>query len=215
MSEFYCEEYDADKFPNCISEGKPQCLKCAEESPQSKEVTPPVVSPDCEAVPIQGLIELCRFLAASWYGLSKARVEAMSLPPEECREHLILRSPIVQGSKNQWDIQKIGESSDGVSKCREAIDYLLALQSGTSQPVMTASQSVPTQKVSDSALEEAKSRIAALESLFNEHTGAVSDVLTEFAVAAGLSPDAPPKEIVEAVRQALKSKGTAEEDGID
>lgn len=30
MSDYRCEEYDADNHPNCISLGLPQCLKCAE-----------------------------------------------------------------------------------------------------------------------------------------------------------------------------------------
>lgn len=42
MSDYQCEEYDADKHPNCISEGKPQCLKCAEGRVAQREDRPKI-----------------------------------------------------------------------------------------------------------------------------------------------------------------------------
>lgn len=88
-------------------------------------------------------------------------------------------------------------------KEEECLKLLSDLQSGTSQPGMTASQSVPTQKVSDSArIEELEGLLSLLRiklQVIGEEA-ANPEVLTICTYA------------VSDIEAALKSRGTAEEE---
>ncbi len=77
---------------------------------------------------ISGIENLCRFLCKHQKELHDIIMHTAndikeSSPIES--DKLIMETPIIQGSKNQWDLQDIGEQETDTTKIRIGVDALL------------------------------------------------------------------------------------------
>ena len=65
------------------------------------------------------------FLAKCWAESEDVRMAAMSLPPDECKEFLIMKWPMVQGTSNQIKLKRISEMQyDGAQLHAEVNEIL-------------------------------------------------------------------------------------------
>ena len=72
------------------------------------------------------LKDLVRFLANQWVVMDRARYEAARMNSiEEARHHLLMKVPVIQGTRNQMDLKKIGEQEFKSENLRKAVDLLL------------------------------------------------------------------------------------------
>lgn len=75
------------------------------------------------------LSDLCRFLANHQAEQKTSMMKAVSKENygnwEKMRDQIVLHTPIIQGSKNQWDLEEIGKQTVNMGNIRVAVDYLL------------------------------------------------------------------------------------------
>lgn len=70
---------------------------------------------------IEDCLHLIRFLARGVVGAHTCRSEAISLSNEQCKEHLMLHYPVVQGMINFRNLEKLSRQSyDGKVSARVA-----------------------------------------------------------------------------------------------
>jgi hypothetical protein len=78
---------------------------------------------------IEGIEQLCGFLAKHQDELHTIIYEAIHMISkdeiEEAKDLLIMKTPIIQGSRNQSDLKKVGEKHTDLDKIRIAVDALL------------------------------------------------------------------------------------------
>lgn len=70
------------------------------------------------------LKDLVRFLAHAHMEWESLRLKALALPPEECKEFLSLKFPVMQGTRNRIALAKIGEQDCNMENVGKAIKYM-------------------------------------------------------------------------------------------
>lgn len=80
-----------------------------------------------ESQVVKGLEDLARWMCGVWYRMHKTRQDAIALPPEECKDYISLKMPIVQGTRMQQLLRDIaiGDIEDQ-RDVRAAIAYIKA-----------------------------------------------------------------------------------------
>jgi len=79
------------------------------------------------------LLALVRFLAKYQKDLNDLRNQCISMTPEECKDALIMRWPVIQGTANQLALKRIGEMDYDTKLVAEAVALLRANDSGLLQ----------------------------------------------------------------------------------
>ena len=78
---------------------------------------------------IYNLTQLCRFLANHQSDQRNSMMKAISKDNygdvEKMREQILMHTPVIQGSRNQWDLTAIGKHKTDRKVIRNAINYLL------------------------------------------------------------------------------------------
>ncbi len=74
---------------------------------------------------MEAVRDLAIFLAKAHMEWHSLRWQAVALPPEECLEFLTMQFPTIQGTSNQFDLEKVGASSYDKANIRKAVDLLL------------------------------------------------------------------------------------------
>ncbi len=81
---------------------------------------------------IEVLSDLCRFLANHQAEQKRSMMKAVSKENigdyEKMRNQIVLHTPMIQGSKNQWDLEDIGKQETNMKNIRKGVDYLLGLE---------------------------------------------------------------------------------------
>jgi hypothetical protein len=72
------------------------------------------------------LLALVRFLARYQADLNELRDLCMGMTPEECKESLIMKWPVIQGTANQIALKRIGELDYDTKLVAEAVHALRA-----------------------------------------------------------------------------------------
>jgi len=70
------------------------------------------------------LIELVKLLAGSVTEMSEARGDAIALDPEECKEAMIMKFPIIQGTRNRMNLKAIGERGYDKEAAAREFEYI-------------------------------------------------------------------------------------------
>lgn len=70
------------------------------------------------------LIQLICWLASVVTKQADVRHEAIALPPEECRQHIMMQSPIVQTSRLQMKLREIGDRPVDQDALRRALEVV-------------------------------------------------------------------------------------------
>lgn len=84
------------------------------------------MKPEADAIPPE-VLDLARWLAKCLMDRHAVVMQAAALRDAEAfRDFVIDKSPIVQGSRNQWDLEKVGAQPVQRENVRIAIDWLLA-----------------------------------------------------------------------------------------
>lgn len=65
--------------------------------------------PEDRGLKEKDLINLICWLAQTVSEMDNVRSEALSLEPEECKDKLAMSFPVVQGTKNQFSLTRIGK----------------------------------------------------------------------------------------------------------
>jgi len=86
------------------------------EAKHNKEYGPPA------------LLALVRFLAKYQADLNDLRDQCMGMTPEECKDALIMRWPVIQGTATQIALKRIGEQAYDTKLVAEAVNALRAEQ---------------------------------------------------------------------------------------
>jgi len=81
---------------------------------------------EAQAVAPDGLIDLCRFLAAAYCELDELRYSTAKLPPDEIADTLIGKWPVIQGTGNQIKIKRISEQPYDAAKLQSGLAAMLA-----------------------------------------------------------------------------------------
>ena len=76
------------------------------------------------------LLALVRFLAKYQDDLNDLRNQCIGMTPEECKDALIMRWPVVQGTANQIALKRIGELAYDTKLVAEAVNALRANAGG-------------------------------------------------------------------------------------
>lgn len=74
---------------------------------------------------IEALKDLCRWLAKSHMQWHKLRHQALYLNDKECKDFLKGKFPIIQGTGNQLNLEKIGEHEVKTENLNKAVKILL------------------------------------------------------------------------------------------
>jgi len=69
--------------------------------------------------------DLIRFLCGLWYDIDKLRYEAAALPEEEIKDFLIMKWPVVQGTRNQINLMNIGKQPYKSENVAKAVAWML------------------------------------------------------------------------------------------
>lgn len=78
---------------------------------------------ECKFVIPREVLDLVRFLAQTWNLLEKTRFEAIK--QENVKDFLILHWPVVQGTTNQLNLEKIGKQKYDSKKLHKAVEWML------------------------------------------------------------------------------------------
>jgi hypothetical protein len=83
-----------------------------EVQPQSGDLERVVITPE--------MVDLVRFLAATWDDIDR-------FVYEHCDAEALAQYPVIQGTRNQFNIRRIGMQEYKPENVRKAVDWLLAL----------------------------------------------------------------------------------------
>lgn len=119
--------YDEDEEIDCRTHGiqmqnsKGECVKCAEAP------APPPVSPSnsSDLLCPPELIDLVRFLAETWAMTEDNRCKVAGMAPEDIKDFLIMQWPVVQGTRNQLNLKRIGEQPYKKENISKAVAWML------------------------------------------------------------------------------------------
>ena len=71
------------------------------------------------------LKDLVRFLARLWLDIDKLKYEALSLPDNEIKDFIVGQWPVVQGTRNQINLAKIGKQPHESKNIAKAVKAML------------------------------------------------------------------------------------------
>lgn len=80
-------------------------------------VYPLVMPPECA--------DLIRFLCAVWKDIDALRHKAYAMGAEEMKNYLIDHWPVIQGTRNQINLIRIGEQPYNSGNIAKAVSYML------------------------------------------------------------------------------------------
>jgi hypothetical protein len=89
---------------------------------------------EMKTVPVE-VLDLLRWLAGLCMAQQQKRHEAIALPPEECREFVAMKWPIVQGMRNQMALEEIARQPINTDNLAKAVEWMKA--NGESAPLTT------------------------------------------------------------------------------
>lgn len=104
----------------------PECLKQANTPPDTTALLSTVRELQRQVQENEAIRDLAIFLAKAHMEWHNLRGEAMSLSPDECQEFLIMKFPMIQGTRNQFDLEKVGALPHDTKNIRKAVDLLLS-----------------------------------------------------------------------------------------
>jgi hypothetical protein len=83
------------------------------------------------------LLALVCFLAKVHNQVDQLRYKVYSWRPEDgdLRDYLVGQWPVIQGTKNQFDLEKIGEIEFDHTRIRKAVDAILSANNKCKQPI--------------------------------------------------------------------------------
>jgi len=73
---------------------------------------------EAREIPVE-ILDLVRFLANTW-------TEIDAFVYEHCDGEALMKYPVIQGTRNQINLKKIGEQSYNLKKIREAVEWMLS-----------------------------------------------------------------------------------------
>lgn len=81
---------------------------------------------DNKAIESAQLLALVRFLAKYQSDLNELRDRCIGMTPEDCKDALIMRWPVIQGTENQIALKRIGELNYDTKLVAKAVNALRA-----------------------------------------------------------------------------------------
>lgn len=96
----------------------------------------------------ESIIHVARFLAKSYTELNRLRYETAKMEPYEIANYMIMHWPVIQGTRNQLNIEAIGEQPYDAEKVSQGVKALLGVPSSDDEWISSLDR-MPTKADAD------------------------------------------------------------------